>query len=132
MKINSGKYGSYLSIDELKDKYLGGNPGSDVRATDGRSFADILSDMTASGGVRFSKHASQRLESRNIDLSASQLERLNEAVSRAGRKGVKDSLVLVDNLAFIVNTKSSTVVTAMDASDTKNSVFSNIDGAVIA
>ena len=39
---------------------------------------------------------------------------------------------MIDNLAFIVNTPSSTVVTAIDANESDNKVFSNIDGAVIA
>ena len=47
------------------------------------------------------------------------------------RKGVNESLVLVDNLAFIVNVPNKTVVTAMDQEETNANVFTNIDGAVI-
>jgi hypothetical protein len=36
---------------------------------------------------------------------------------------------MVDDLAFIVNIKSNTVVTALG--DSSDSVFTNIDGAVI-
>ena len=36
---------------------------------------------------------------------------------------------MVDNLAFIVNVKNNTVVTALG--DSSDSVFTNIDGAVI-
>jgi len=38
-------------------------------------------------------------------------------------------LVLVDDIAFIVNTKSNTVVTAVNEAEEK--VFTNIDGTVI-
>ena len=49
----------------------------------------------------------------------------------ASKKGINDSLVLVDNLAFIVNVPNKTVVTAMDQTETDSNVFTNIDGAVI-
>ena len=77
------------------------------------------------------KHASQRLESRNISLSEEQNARLEDGVEQAHAKGIKDSLVLVDSLAFIVNVPSKTVVTAMDQTETQSNTFTNIDGAVI-
>ena len=68
------------------------------------------------------------------ELNAAQSEReykrrLQDATSQAREKGMKESLVLVDNLAFIVNVKNNTVITAVN--DTKNAVFTNIDGAII-
>ena len=81
--------------------------------------------------LKFSKHASQRLESRNISLSEEQNARLEDGVEQAHAKGIKDSLVLVDSLAFIVNVPSKTVVTAMDQTETQSNIFTNIDGAVI-
>ncbi|MDE7240043.1 MAG: flagellar protein, partial [Lachnospiraceae bacterium] len=50
---------------------------------------------------------------------------------KADRKGIKDSLIMVDELAFIVNVSSSTVITAMDNNRTDEQIFTNIDGAVI-
>ena len=81
--------------------------------------------------LKFSKHAAQRLESRNISLSEEQNARLEDGVEQAHAKGIKDSLVLVDSLAFIVNVPSKTVVTAMDQTETQSNIFTNIDGAVI-
>jgi len=46
-------------------------------------------------------------------------------------KGINDSLVLVDQLAFIVNIPNHTVVTAMNQTEADESIFTNIDGAVI-
>ena len=54
-----------------------------------------------------------------------------EGTEKAQQKGIKESLVLVDQLAFIVNVPSSTVVTAMDRQDATENIFTNIDGAVI-
>lgn len=73
-----------------------------------------------------------RLSTRNISLSDQQSERLEAGVEMAEKKGIKESLVVVDSLAFIVNVPSRTVVTAMDQNESENNVFTNIDGAVIA
>ncbi len=59
------------------------------------------------------------------------MERLQEGTQRAQQKGIKESLVIVDQLAFIVNIPNSTVVTAMNQNDAVENVFTNIDGAVI-
>jgi flagellar operon protein len=92
------------------------------------SFAAVLAKKQLHPLV-FSKHANERLQSRNIALSQTQLERLASGTKIAGDKGIKDSLVMVDNLAFIVNVPNKTVVTAVN--DGSDKVFTNIDGAVI-
>lgn len=53
-------------------------------------------------------------------------------MDEASRKGVRDSLVLMNNLAFIVSVPDRTVVTAMPVDEAGANVFTNIDGAVIA
>ena len=53
--------------------------------------------------VKFSNHAQKRLESRNIQLSDDDLTRIQNAVNKAESKGSKDSLVMMDKTAFIVN-----------------------------
>ena len=67
---------------------------------------------------------------RNINLSAEQMERLENGTTKAREKGIQESLVMVDDLAFIVNVKNNTVITAMN--DKTDSIFTNIDGAVIS
>ena len=93
------------------------------------SFQDVLKAKVEQE-VKFSKHANQRLENRNIELSKDQLERLNQGVGQARTKQIQESLVMMDNLAFIVNVKNNTVVTAMEQGES-GQVFTNIDGAVI-
>ena len=94
-------------------------------------FGNILSEkIRESAGIKFSKHAEQRLQARNISLTDNQKDKINKAVSMADEKGVKDSLVLMDNLAFVVNVKSRTVITAVNSNELKDNVFTNIDGAV--
>ena len=71
------------------------------------------------------------MEQRDIALSAEQSQRLEAGVAKASAKGIKESLVIVDSLAFIVNVPNQTVVTAMDQTESEDNVFTNIDGAVI-
>ena len=93
------------------------------------SFQEVL-NAKVEQKVKFSKHANQRLENRNIALSEDQLERLNQGVGQARTKQIQESLVMMDNLAFIVNVKNNTVITAMEQGES-GQVFTNIDGAVI-
>jgi len=98
-------------------------------------FEEILKrkqDVSEAFELKFSKHAAMRLEDRNINLSRKQSERLEAGVQKASEKGIQESLVMVDSLAFIVNVPNKTVVTAMDQGETEKNVFTNIDGAVIA
>lgn len=129
----------YISIEQLTDQYLGNPRRAQVRkATDGQamnglSFQDVLQQktLTGAGNLKFSKHAMGRLADRNIELSDSQLERLESGTRKAEQKGIRDSLVIVDSLAFIVNVPNQTVVTAMDSTETNENIFTNINGAVI-
>ena len=96
----------------------------------GASFADEL--KKAQSEVKFSKHAETRLKMRNIDLSGEQREKLSLAIDRAGEKGLRDTLVIMDRLALVANVKNRTIVTAVDSGELKQNVFTNIDGAVFA
>ncbi len=112
---------NYASIDQVRGQIQPQEPERNTGKTDGKtpSFDEIL----------FSRHASRRLETRNIDMSEEQRARLQDAASQAREKGMKESLVMVDNLAFIVNVRNNMVITAVN--DTKKAVFTNIDGAII-
>ena len=118
----------------------------DVNATyNGPSFTEILSrqksideliadrteETVVSGGIRFTKHADARLMQRNIRLTDEQMTRLEEGTRKASDKGIKESLVLVDDLAFIVNTDKKMVITAIDQNSREDNIYTNIDGAVI-
>ncbi len=134
----------YMSIGQIQDQFLNPNTSKvgkekETLPTGQNSFASVLNKIQESadnnnseGAVKFSKHAMNRLGMRNIELTPDQMNRLSHGKDEAMEKGIKDSLILVDQLAFIVNVPSSTVVTAMDQTENKNNVFTNIDGAVIA
>ena len=126
---------NFLTALQLQEQYLKGHNQRSVQETQGDkefSFQDILKNKAdESTELKFSKHAANRLSTRNIELSDSQVLRLQSGMEKANAKGIKDSLVLVDKLAFIVNVPSSTVVTAMDQNEANENIFTNIDGAVI-
>lgn len=83
-------------------------------------------------GVEFSKHAIERLSDRNIDLARSDLlERLNKGVELAAQKGSCDTLVLVDQTAFVVSVRNNKVITTLTQDDFKENVFTKIDSTVI-
>ena len=121
-----------LSIEQLQDQFLTQQKSKpNIKTSESLSFEEILQKTQQEGEVKFSKHAANRLNDRNIELTEEQLERLNDGTKMAGEKGIRESLVLVDELAFIVNTRSNTVITALTQGETKENIFTNIDGAVI-
>ncbi len=122
---------NFSSIEQINDLMRNNKQTANTPKleTGSKSFSEVLDSVRKSELV-FSKHANERLQSRNIDLSKDQLERLQTGTKRAGEKGIKESLVMVDNLAFIVNIRNNTVITAVN--DNEDKIFTNIDGAVIA
>ncbi|MEE4254002.1 MAG: TIGR02530 family flagellar biosynthesis protein [Desulfuromusa sp.] len=96
------------------------------------SFDQLLQNKIDQGGVKFSKHATDRMQSRGINFSSNQMQRLESAVSQVNAKGGRESLVMLDNTALVVSVKNDTVVTVVDRDQLKNNVFTNIDSAVIA
>ncbi|NLK69122.1 MAG: flagellar biosynthesis protein [Clostridiaceae bacterium] len=93
------------------------------------SFEAILNQKLNSD-VKISKHAQMRMQTRNVSLTEQQQLKLSQAVDKASAKGVNDTLVVMDKMAFIVNVKNRTVITALSSGDMKDNVFTNIDGAV--
>jgi flagellar operon protein len=103
-------------------------PASSSKASE-QSFADALSQAQ---GLKFSNHAQKRLQKRDITLSDDGLNRLANAVQKAEKRGSRDSLVLMDEMAFIVNVKERLVVTALDSESRGEGVFTQIDTVVFA
>lgn len=97
---------------------------------DSPSFSEILKTEISKDNMKFSAHAVKRMEERSIYLSDKEIGALNNAVKKASEKGIKDSLVVMKDVALIVNIPNKTVITAIEGSSLKENVFTNIDGAV--
>lgn len=123
---------NYTSLESIRDQLLQNSPKTSNSPQSELSFQDIFQSTKEQtvDSLKFSKHANERLATRNINLSAEQMERLENGTTKAREKGIRESLVMVDDLAFIVNVKNNTVITAVG--DTADSIFTNIDGAVVS
>ncbi|GGF96769.1 TIGR02530 family flagellar biosynthesis protein [Paenibacillus aceti] len=93
----------------------------------GNSFDELFQKEL----IRLSNHAVKRMEQRGIELKPEQISKINSAIDSAAAKGAKDSLILMKDMALIVNVQNRTVVTAMDKSSMQDNVFTQIDSAVI-
>ncbi|QCR34421.1 TIGR02530 family flagellar biosynthesis protein [Lysinibacillus sp. SGAir0095] len=97
-----------------------------------QSFLDHLQEVTKnSQKLKISKHANDRIVERKISISEQEWQQVSEKVFEARSKGVNQPLVLMDQAALIVSAKNETVITAMERSETKNQLFTNIDGTIV-
>lgn len=81
-------------------------------------------------GVAFSKHAISRAEERGIEITPSLIDQLKGSMLRAQAKGARNILAMDSEKAFIINVPNGKVITAITQAEMKQSVFTNIDGAV--
>ena|SRR5690606_26306564 len=90
-------------------------------------FKDVLDQQI----LKFSHHAEIRMAQRGIELPSERISQLNDAITSAASKGAKDSLIVLGDIAMIVNVPSRTVVTTLDGTQMKSNVFTQIDSAII-
>jgi flagellar operon protein len=82
--------------------------------------------------IKFSSHAQSRISSRDIELSDNDISRLESAVDKVRQKGSKESLVMLDAKAFIINIPNNTVITVVDKDQLENKIITEIDSAIFA
>ncbi|WP_010282424.1 TIGR02530 family flagellar biosynthesis protein [Bacillus timonensis] len=92
------------------------------------SFKDTLEKETS---LVISKHAQKRLDERNISIQDSKWKEIQMKISEAKTKGIRDSLVVTNNAALIVNVPNNTVITAMNRDEANSQIFTNINGTII-
>lgn len=98
----------------------------------GRPFEAVLSEtMYQKSDVRFSAHAIRRLESRGIHFNGDDLSRLEGAMDKLSRKGARESVVFMDEMAFVVNPESRTVITAVPRFEQNDGMFTQIDSVIV-
>ena len=75
----------------------------------------------------------KRVEQRQIPMQGDQMDRLSKAMDTLSQRGSRgQSLVMLDQYAYVVHAPSHTVVTAVEPNEDKERVFTQIDSAVIA
>ena len=96
------------------------------------SFKKILVDkLENESEISFSRHAQKRIVSRGIELTEEKLEQLEKGVEKLKEKGARESLVLLNEVAYVVSIENDTVITAVDEENVKENIFTNIDSAVL-
>ena len=105
-----------------------------IPPTSGPSFRSLLEQQQTGPSaqpLKFSAHAMQRLQSRNIQLSQNDIARMNVMADKAAQKGAKQSLFMMRDVAMVVSITNRTVITAVDQDSMKENVFTNIDSAAV-
>ena len=133
-QINSGP-SSINKIDGLIPKGLDTQKTKDVESGDFQKLLNKQLEASATlkenvADLKFSKHAIERMQSRGISMNTDKLTDLSEAVKKAQEKGAKETLVMMDDAAFVVSVKNNTVITAIDKALMKENVFTNIDSTI--
>lgn len=98
----------------------------------GSGFSELIQqEQSKSEGVQFSKHATERISQRGMELTDGLLNNLNQAVEKARVKGAKDTVIIGAQGAFVVNVPNNIVITTMTQQEMKENIFTNIDSAVL-
>ncbi|WP_213166814.1 TIGR02530 family flagellar biosynthesis protein [Alkalicella caledoniensis] len=99
-----------------------------LKQTSDNNFSKVFSHEL--NHLVFSKHAINRIEHRGIELSEETLCKINTAMDKLVSKGSRDSLVFIDDVAYVVNPKNKVIITAVDKENLKENVFTGIDSAI--
>ncbi|MDZ4861387.1 MAG: TIGR02530 family flagellar biosynthesis protein [Candidatus Hydrogenedentes bacterium] len=95
-------------------------------------FAGVLADQVRGAtNVKFSAHAAQRLTDRHITVTQHDEARIARAVDKAAAKGSRETLLLMEKMALVVSVPNRTVITAVSRNEFADTVFTNIDSAVL-
>jgi flagellar operon protein len=122
------------SIKPVDGRHISG-PVNDAR-TDipGETFRSGFGEelkVQVDESLKLSRHARQRISSREINISDKELESIGKAVQKADSKGIRDSLIMFKDTALIVSVRNKTIVTAMKKDSLKDNVITNVDGVVM-
>ncbi|MFC6331163.1 TIGR02530 family flagellar biosynthesis protein [Paenibacillus septentrionalis] len=127
--MNDGiKIGQLYPMQVNPNAFKRSTPGVHNQSAAGKnSFSDALDREL----LKFSHHAEVRMAQRGITLPQESIHQISEAVDSAAQKGAKDSLIVLGDIAMIVNVPTRTVVTALDGGQMQSNVFTKIDSAII-
>jgi len=93
-------------------------------------FKDVFSEEL--NKLKFSGHAQTRMVSRDISLDEDQMLRLEQTIDKIEEKQGNNSLIIMDDTAFIVNIPNRTVITLFGKEQIQDNVITNIDSAGFA
>lgn len=100
-------------------------------------FKNILKEKSSSTnksemhGIKLSVHAKKRVEERRLSMDSNEFLKLRNAIDKLRDKGGRDSLVITNKAAYIVDVGKDTVVTAIDKGAMNDNVFTKIDSTLM-
>jgi len=112
---------------------IGGLPRNGVHSGE-ECFNRVLGAALGQGNVgaiHVSAHAEKRLQERHLSLDGNLGETLANAIEELRAKGARDSLVVTPEAAFVVHVPTRTLVTAMDRSEMRDRIVTNIDSVSV-
>jgi flagellar operon protein len=115
-------------VHQVPPQYALQFPAVEKKVVNNNSFKDILADQEK---LKISKHATQRLTERNINIDEKEWQLIETKMVEARKKGITDSLVVTNQAALLVSTKNNTVVTAMNREEANHKIFTNINGTIL-
>src|SRR5690625_5185153 len=92
-------------------------------------FKDVFQQV--SNQLTISKHAKERIDERNIHIDERQWNEIYAKIQEAKKKGVQESLVILNNATLLVSAKNNTVITALDREESTSRIFTNINGTIL-
>jgi flagellar operon protein len=123
-----------VAADGLVQKAKSDSPQRPASETSGRpqvTFERALEKAFRDADVKMSRHARERVQSRQIDLNSADVGRISDAIDALRGKGGKISLLLMGDTTFVTNVKNRTVITAVDRYGEADKVFTQIDSAAV-
>lgn len=112
-------------------KKVKNDPLSNVNDPSYNEFKNIIEKNSIDKELKISGHAAKRISERNIDLDGDEFIKLRSAVNKLKGKGSKDSLIITNKGAYIVDVNNEIVVTAMDKRSVLDNIFTKIDSTLI-
>jgi flagellar operon protein len=105
--------------------------GRSQEAQSGPTFDEILEARLPAGTVVVSAHAKAALELSGIELSPMDLDRIGKGIDQLGDAGGQEGLLISEKAAFAVRVSDRTITAATAHEEIKNSVFTDIDSALL-
>lgn len=126
LKIINGKVYVYQDIQSITSL------NSNSYKAKNNDFKDLLNQaINKDDGFTISSHAAERLNSRNINLSESDMKKINDGINLAQEKGSNECVLIYKDIAMVASVKNRTLITAVDKSNGKGNIFTNIDSVVL-
>ena len=120
-----------VRVDQIKRRAEVGETPAKAKVQNEDFVKQLDNSLRNIANLKFSGHAIERLADRGVEITGETAQRLENAIDVAQEKGSRDSLVLLDELAFVVSVKNRTVITACNTQNMKEGVFTKIDSTIL-